>query len=209
MLVNGKAVRGHDRVFKVVVVGESGVGKSCLVGSLCDEPFIDDRSSTIGSDVRSVTLTVEEKRVKLMVWDTAGQEKFRALTSAFYRGAHLVLLCFDITHYETFEQTRFWFDELATSLGTSPHVVKLLIGTKLDKQAQRLVERQEGINLAAANECACYLETSAFTGSGVKLAFEEGVKRILQVAEFNQTLPETEELVKLHANVSKLSRSCC
>ena len=207
MLVNGKAVRAHDRVFKVVVVGESGVGKSCLVGSLCDEPFIDDRSSTIGSDVRSVTLTVEEKRVKLMVWDTTGQEKFRSLTPAFYRGAHLVLLCFDITHYETFQQTRFWFDELATSLSASPHVVKLLIGTKLDKQAQRLVERQEGIELAAANECACYLETSAFTGSGVKLAFEEGVKRILQVAKFNQTLPETEEPVTLHRNVSGIS--CC
>ena len=209
MHVNGRQIRGHDRVFKVVVVGESGVGKSCLVGSLCDEPFIDDRSSTIGSDVRSVTLVVEEKRIKLSVWDTAGQEKFRSLTSSFYRGAHLVLLCFDITNYETFHQTRFWFDELATSFSTSPNVVKLLIGTKLDKQGQRLVERKEAIELAAANECACYLETSAFTGSGVKLAFEEGVKRILQVAEFNQTLPKTDESVTLHGNVSNTSRSCC
>lgn len=209
MLVNGKLVRGHDRVFKVVVVGESGVGKSCLVGSLCDEPFIECRSSTIGSDIRSVTLTVDEQRVKLLAWDTAGQEKFRTLTSSFYRGAHLVLLCFDITNYESFQQTRYWFGELATSFSTSPNVVKLLIGTKLDKESQRIVERQEGIELAAANECACYLETSAFTSFGVKLAFEEGVKRILQVAEFNQTLPKTDESVTIHRNVSNTSKTCC
>ena len=117
-MVNGHSIRGFDRVFKVVVVGETGVGKTSLVGSLCDEPYIEERSATIGADVKQVTLTVDGKRVKLMIWDTAGQEKFRTLTPAFYRGAHLILLCFDITKYDTFQRVESWFEELTLSAGT-------------------------------------------------------------------------------------------
>ena len=177
-------VRGHDRVFKVVVVGESGVGKSCLVGSLCDEPYIEDRSPTIGSDIRNVTLTVDNLRVKISAWDTAGQERFRTLTSAFYRGAHLVLLCFDITDFDSFEKLKHWFRELELNVGTSEHTVKLLIGTKIDKERQRTVKRQDAVDLAAFYKCECYLETSSFTGSGVKDAFEQGVRRVLQIPAF-------------------------
>ena len=120
-----------------------------------------------------------------MVWDTAGQEKFRALTSSFYRGAHLVLLCFDITLQESFDQLQYWFDQLETSYSTSNSVVKILVGTKIDKVAQRVVQRNEAVQLAAETECACYLETSAFTGSGVKEAFEEGIKCVLSSHEFH------------------------
>lgn len=207
VVVKGKQVRGFDCVLKVVVVGESGVGKSCLVGSLCEEPYIEDRSSTIGSDIRSVTLNIQRQRIRLMVWDTAGQEKFRTLTSSFYRGAHLVLLCFDITLQESFDQLQYWFDQLETSYSTSNSVVKILLGTKIDKMAQRVVNRNEAVRLAAETECACYLETSAFTGSGVKDAFEEGIRRVLLSHEFN--IQTRDSSVLLDTTSVSYTKRCC
>ena len=207
MMVNGHSIRGFDRVFKVVVVGETGVGKTSLVGSLCDEPYIEERSATIGADVKQVTLTVDGKRVKLMIWDTAGQEKFRTLTPAFYRGAHLILLCFDITKYDTFQRVESWFEELTLSAGTSPNVVKLLIGTKFDRANHRVVEREEAVEMAGCNECACYLETSAYTGSGVKEAFRQGVKTVLSVPELNAAC---ESALKLsNEQDEKRTGKCC
>ena len=186
--------RGHDHVIKVVVIGESGVGKTSLVAKLREEAFVEDRSSTIGAELFPLTVAVHgvggtegvPRRVKCSIWDTAGQEKFRSLTGAFYRGAQLVLFCFDMTDKSSFEKIQFWFDDLISSPSLSyPNIVKLLIGTKLDMP--RVVERQDALDLAAANDCVCYLETSSKTGSGVKECFEHGVCCVLKVPELCET----------------------
>lgn len=184
--------RGFDHVFKVVVVGESGVGKSSLVASFADEPFVEERSATIAADIRNVCITTEDssKRIKCLVWDTAGQERYRSLTGAYYRGAQLAMLCFDVTNYESFRALSTWVTDLRTNLSTSEHVVVLLVGTKLDRgESKRVVTREEAEAFARSNDVYAYLETSARQGTGVKHAFQRGVERVLEVPELVQTAP--------------------
>ena len=202
-----KTVRGFDHVFKVVVVGESGVGKTSLVASFAEEPFIDDRSSTIGADIRTVSIASSDKRVKCMVWDTAGQEKFRTLTGSFYRGAQMAILCFDVTNYDSFNEMRFWINDIHTNFSASDHVVKILVGTKTDKK-NRTVSEDEARSLAESNEFFAYMETSAKTGSGVRDVFEKGVSKVLQIPELLQTSPAVITL-STTASVTDARRSVC
>lgn len=198
-----KAARGHDHVVKVIVIGESGVGKTSMVAKLRGEAFEEGRSATIGAELFPITMVVDgvggmggmggvggtenvPKRVKCSIWDTAGQEKFHSLTGSFYRGAQLVLFCFDVTDVTSFEKIQYWFHDLVSSPSLShPNIVKLLIGTKLDMP--RVVKRQDAIDLAAANDCVCYLETSSKTGSGVKECFEHGIACVLKTPELCET----------------------
>lgn len=201
-------VRGFDFVFKVVVVGESGVGKTSLVASFAEEPFIDDRSSTIGADIRTLSMTNSDKRVKCVIWDTAGQEKFRTLTGSFYRGAQIAILCFDVTNYDSFNEMRFWMNDIRTNFSTSNHVVKILVGTKTDKK-HRVVSEDEARALAAFNECYSYIETSAKTGSGVRDVFEHGVSKVLSTPELLQTAPAVITLSTTAAVMDARRSMCC
>lgn len=201
------AVRGFDHVLKVVVMGESGVGKSCLVSVFADEVYVEDRAPTVAVDIRTVSMSVGEKRIKCLVWDTAGQERFRSLGGSYYRGAQLAILCFDITNYDSFAKLQGWAQELEHNLGTPDGVVTVLVGTKADRQANRVVSEAEAEAFAAEKGCLCYCETSAITGKGVKELFRCGVHEVTRRPSLLQTSPSVVTVTV--PNPSSFESLCC
>lgn len=166
-----------DYFFKLLLIGDSGVGKSSLLLRFTSNTF-DNLPPTVGVDFRLKKMTVEGKRVKLAIWDTAGQERFRTLTSAYYRGAQGVILVYDVTRRETFTNlSDVWLKELEL-YSTYQDCIKMVVGNKVDKENERVVSKQEGINFAREHKCI-YLECSAKARINVEHCFEELVFKIL------------------------------
>ncbi|CAD6192808.1 unnamed protein product [Caenorhabditis auriculariae] len=148
-----------------------GVGKTCVVQRFRNGTFVDRQGTTIGVDFTMKTLVVDGKRVKLQIWDTGGQERFRTITQSYYRSANGIVLCYDITCKQSFGSLQRWIDDV--SKFAAPNVVKLLIGTKCDLQEQRAVEPDEAELLQRANGMFAVLETSAKGNVNVDSAFLE------------------------------------
>lgn len=166
----------YDMQTKLLMIGDSGVGKTCLLLSFTTDEFDSDSRSTIGVDLKVKIMNVKNQKVKLTIWDTAGQEQFRTLTSAYYRGAHGVVLVYDVTRAETFRNIREWLKEVEI-FSTKENVVKALVGNKIDLSA-REVEREEGRQFAE-DHGMLFFESSAKTQEGVQQAFQELVFKIL------------------------------
>ena len=159
--------RDYDYLFKLVLIGDSGVGKSCLLLRFADDSFTESYISTIGVDFRFRTVKVGDKYVKLQIWDTAGQERFRTITSAYYRGADGIIMVYDVTNQESFDHVQDWLQEVNRYSNES--TVKLLIGNKSDR-ADKRISTQQGEEFAARLDMP-FLETSAKTASNVEAAF--------------------------------------
>lgn len=163
----------YDYLFKVIVVGDSGVGKSCLLMRLCDEDYSDTFSSTIGVDFKIKTLPLYldgvTKHAKIQFYDTAGQERFRSIVSSYYRGAHCIFICFDVTDAESFTNVLYWLEECQR--GASSKVLYYLIGTKTDATDRRVVSRD--IAEAIARERGMmYIETSARANQNIGVVLD-------------------------------------
>ena len=163
-----RSAQGFDFLFKVVVIGDSGVGKSCLLIRFAEDKFSEEHVSTIGVDFTNRTVDVGGDMVKLQLWDTAGQERFRTVTSTYYRGAQGIVVIFDVTERRSFETIRAWVDDVDkwASAGT----VKILVGNKTDLHDRRQVTTEEGEALAAELRMK-YYETSARENYNVDEAF--------------------------------------
>ncbi|KAI8869880.1 ras-domain-containing protein [Ramicandelaber brevisporus] len=192
------------QTFKLVLIGASSVGKSSLMLRICDDIFhaSGEMPATVGVDFRVKHLTINDERYKLSIMDTAGQERFRTLTGAYYRGAHGVILVYDVTQRESFESLEYWMKEMEAHI-TNEDVVKMVIGNKIDvddnqQQADsspgkngsgsgsgkggrkvRVVARSEGAEYAKQHQ-AMFIETSAKTKVGVDQAVEELVRKIIE-----------------------------
>ncbi|KAG0725155.1 Ras-related protein Rab-18 [Chionoecetes opilio] len=162
---------------KILIIGESGVGKSSLLLRFTDDTFDIEQSATIGVDFKVKTVTVDGNTVKLAIWDTAGQERFRTLTPSYYRGAQGVILVYDVTKRNTFAKLNMWLDELET-YSTRTDVIKMLVGNKIDKEKIE-VSREDGLKFARRH-AMLFIEASAKTRDGVQCAFEELVQKIVQ-----------------------------
>lgn len=167
---------------KLLLIGNSSVGKSSLLLRFSDEQWLpeDESSATIGVDFRVHKMEVKGKKVKLSIWDTAGQERFRTITSSYYRGAQGIILVYDVANRESFEALPRWYSELETYV--SPSVVKIIVGNKVDKEFSRQVSYAEGQNFAKRMN-SLFIEASAKTAVGVKEAFEEVVAKIIDTPE--------------------------
>ena len=165
-----------DHIFKILLIGDSGVGKSSILLRFTDDSFEEQMSSTIGVDFKVKTMTLGGKTVKLTIWDTAGQERFRTLTSSYYRGCHGIILCFDVNERETFTNLHRWLEEYELYT-TTQHTAKLLVGNKIDLK-QREVTVEEATSFAR-KQAMMYIEASAKTREGIRQSFEEVVQKIL------------------------------
>jgi len=158
----------YDYLFKLLLIGDSGVGKSCLLLRFADDTYTDSYISTIGVDFKIRTVDLDTKTIKLQIWDTAGQERFRTITSSYYRGAHGIIIVYDITDKESFDNVRQWLFEIDRY--ASENVCKLLVGNKSDLANKRAVEYDAA--KAFADELTIpFLETSAKNATNVEQAF--------------------------------------
>ncbi|CAF2067239.1 ras-related protein RABA4b [Brassica napus] len=157
-----------DYVFKVVLIGDSAVGKSQLLARFARDEFSLDSKATIGVEFQTRTLTIEEKSVKAQIWDTAGQERYRAVTSAYYRGAVGAMLVYDITKRETFDHIPRWLEELRAH--ADKNIVIILIGNKSDLEDQRAIPTEDAKEFAE-KEGLFFLETSALNATNVENSF--------------------------------------
>uniref|UniRef100_A0A1I7Z5U6 small monomeric GTPase n=1 Tax=Steinernema glaseri TaxID=37863 RepID=A0A1I7Z5U6_9BILA len=162
---------------KILIIGESGVGKSSLLLRFVDDVFDPEQQATIGVDFRVTSLTVDGNRVKLAIWDTAGQERFRTLTPSYYRGAQGVICVYDVSSRQTFDRLDHWMTEVDT-YSTKCDAVKMLVANKIDK-TNRVVTREEGLQFAKKHRML-FIEASAKTREGVQCAFEELIEKIIQ-----------------------------
>ncbi|XAR58773.1 hypothetical protein NMG60_11014305 [Bertholletia excelsa] len=160
---------GEEYLFKIVVIGDSAVGKSNLLSRFARDEFDLHSKATVGVEFQTQVVEVDGKEVKAQVWDTAGQERFRAVTSAYYRGAVGALVVYDISRRTTFESIKRWLDELHTHCDTT--VARMLVGNKCDLENIRDVSTEEGKTLAE-EEGLFFIETSALDSTNVKTAFE-------------------------------------
>ncbi|XP_047089434.1 ras-related protein RABC2a-like [Lolium rigidum] len=202
----------YDCSFKILLIGDSAVGKSSLLVSFVSAaPADDDISPTIGVDFKIKLLTIGDKKLKLTIWDTAGQERFRTITSSYYRGAHGIILVYDVTKRQSFTNLAdVWAKEIELH-STNKECIKMLVGNKVDKDEERLVTREEG--LAFAEECGClFLESSAKTRENVEKCFEELALKILEVpslSEEGSSVVKRNSLKQKQENNAKLGGGCC
>ncbi|XP_046887604.1 ras-related protein Rab-26 [Hypomesus transpacificus] len=166
----------YDVAFKVMLVGDSGVGKTCLLVRFKDGAFLAGSFiSTVGIDFRNKVLNIDTLKVKLQIWDTAGQERFRSVTHAYYRDAHALLLLYDVTNKASFDNIQAWLTEIHEY--TQQDVVLMLLGNKADSTHDRVVKREEGEKLAKEFGVP-FMETSAKSGLNVELAFTAVAKEL-------------------------------
>ncbi|KAL7414301.1 rab-type small GTP-binding protein [Mrakia frigida] len=158
----------YDFLIKLLLIGDSGVGKSCLLLRFCDDAWTPSFITTIGIDFKIRTIELDGKRIKLQIWDTAGQERFRTITTAYYRGAMGILLVYDVTDEKSFNNIRTWHSNIEQH--ASEGVNKILIGNKCDWDDKRAVSIQQGRELADEFGLR-FLETSAKANEGVEEAF--------------------------------------
>lgn len=158
----------YDYLFKLLLIGDSGVGKSCLLLRFADDTYTNDYISTIGVDFKIKTVDLDGKTVKLQIWDTAGQERFRTITSSYYRGAHGIIIVYDVTDQESFNNVKTWLQEI-DRYGTAG-VLKLLVGNKNDLTDKKVVEYEVAKEFADSLQIPV-LETSALDSSNVEEAF--------------------------------------
>ncbi|XP_064359176.1 ras-related protein Rab-4B [Dromaius novaehollandiae] len=177
----------YDFLFKFLVIGSAGTGKSCLLHQFIENKFKQDSNHTIGVEFGSKVVNVGGKTVKLQIWDTAGQERFRSVTRSYYRGAAGALLVYDITSRETYNALTNWLTDARTL--ASPNIVIILCGNKKDLDADREVTFLEASRFAQENELM-FLETSALTGENVEEAFLKCARTILNKIESGELDPE-------------------
>lgn len=158
----------YDFLFKFIIIGDAATGKSCILHRFIDNKFRKDSTHTIGVEFGSKVIEVGGKTAKLQVWDTAGQERFRSVTRSYYRGAAGAILVYDITSRESFNHVSSWLAD-ARSLA-NPDIVIILVGNKVDLEADREVTFLEASRFAQENDLM-FLETSALTGIRVQEVF--------------------------------------
>ncbi|WVQ77485.1 GTP-binding protein ypt1 [Cryptococcus sp. DSM 104548] len=165
----------YDYLFKLLLIGDSGVGKSCLLLRFADDTYTESYISTIGVDFKIRTIELEGKTVKLQIWDTAGQERFRTITSSYYRGAHGIIVVYDVTDRDTYTNVKQWLQEIDRYAVEG--VNKLLVGNKSDLATKKVVEYAEAKSFA--DELGIpFLETSAKNATNVEQAFLTMSKQI-------------------------------
>jgi len=158
----------YDYLFKILLIGDSGVGKSCLLLRFADDTYTESYISTIGVDFKLRTIELEGKTVKLQIWDTAGQERFRTITSSYYRGAQGIIVVYDVTDQATFNNVKQWLQEIDRY--ACENVNKLLVGNKCDLTSKKIVDFSAGKEFADGIGIP-FLETSAKNSTNVEAAF--------------------------------------
>lgn len=182
-----KPPRAYDLLTKILLVGESGVGKTSLMMRFNNHEFVSNYITTIGIDFQAKVMEIDGCRVKVQIWDTAGQERFRSITKSYYRGSHAILLVYDATNRVSFKRITSWLIDIKKQMGTTGSFVTVLVANKCDLDHLRQVSSEEGQTLADDHGMK-YYETSA---KNPLFALEPGHNPINSIDRlFNQTIKD-------------------
>ena len=203
----------QDMLFKLIVIGEPSVGKSCMLFRAIRGEFKEEYEVTIGAEFNSLYFEILSKNVQLQVWDTAGMEKFRSIIRVFFYGSHAAFIVYDITRKETFDKVESWMNMLQDT--TSPTIKVILVGNKKDCDAERQVTYDMGKECAEKYSFLHFMETSAKTGEGIITAFQVMAKTLFM--EYDEktkrkTRDETNEekdVIKLKELEKRKEEKCC
>ena len=199
----------YDHIFKVLLLGNSDVGKSSLILRYVDQVWSDTFVPTIGVDFKVKTLEIDNKQIKMQIWDTAGQERFRNVISSYFRGSHGILLIYDITNRDSFKNLENWLIEIEKN--ASQNVLKILIGNKNDLVNDREIQSEEGQAFANRNGME-FIETSAKMNTNVTEAFEALAKLMMQFNSEKKTVLSKNEPKTLKASSGQdlnKKKKCC
>ena len=165
-----------EYVYKVLLLGDTTVGKTCFLMKYTDKTFQDIHMATIGLDYRLKSMKLKSgKNIKLQIWDTAGQDRFRAITKNYYKGSHGIILIYDVTNVQTFENVKQWVSQIREE--ASANVIIYIAGNKIDMEEERKVNKEEGEKLAEELGFP-FVEASAKNGININETFEDLVERI-------------------------------
>lgn len=198
----------YDYLFKLLLIGDSGVGKSCLLLRFADDTYTESYISTIGVDFKIRTIELDGKTIKLQIWDTAGQERFRTITSSYYRGAHGIIVVYDVTDQESFVNVKQWLQEIDRY--ASETVNKLLVGNKCDQNPKKVVDYTTAKEYADSLGIP-FLETSAKNATNVEQAFMTMAAEIKNRMGPVTSASDNKSNVKINSStpVKPSSGGCC
>ena len=208
----------YDYSFKMIVIGDAGVGKSCLTNRAAKDKFISNYSPTIGFEFLSFSTNIDNKIVKLQIWDTCGQEVYRSLITNFYRNASLAMMVYSIDSKESFLHINQWLKEVR--IQSNPDVKIILIGNKADLENEREVDYDVAQKFKEENQILYFEETSAKTGLNSKKVFEEAAKILYDETKNYKSNSKNNELIsdmkktinmpkKLKKAEKKRKNGCC
>ena len=208
----------YDYSFKMIVIGDAGVGKSCLTNRAAKDKFISNYSPTIGFEFLSFSTNIDNKIIKLQIWDTCGQEVYRSLITNFYRNASLAMMVYSIDSKESFLHINQWLKEVR--IQSNPDVKIILIGNKADLENERAVDYDVAQKFKEENQILYFEETSAKTGLNSKKVFEEAAKILYDEAKNYKSNSKNNELIsdmkkkinvpkKLKKSDKKRKNGCC
>lgn len=163
-----------DYKIKTIIIGDCGVGKSSIVTKFIDDEFHPKHISSIGVDLKTYCTSYLGKDFKLFIWDTSGQERFKAITKTYYKGINAVIICFDLTNINSYDNVVLWLEEINKEKLVNP--VLILVGTKADLVESRVIPKAEALYLAKLLDFNAYYETSAKNSIGINDIFSDIVK---------------------------------
>ena len=195
----------YDYLFKLLLIGDSGVGKSCLLLRFADDTYTESYISTIGVDFKIRTIELDGKTIKLQIWDTAGQERFGKMKSPYYRGAHGIIVVFDVTDQESFSNVKQWLHEIDRYAPSN--VKKLLVANKIDLASKRAVPTEQAAAFAERLGVE-YLETSAKHDINVSETFTAIAREVVARIPA-EGAASTRGATRLSGTSGKKKSSCC
>lgn len=184
-----------DYVFKIIIVGDAGAGKSCLLRRFADQSFTENYINTIGVDFKVRTLEMGGKSVKLSIWDSAGQERFRTIVNTYYRGAHGIIVVYDTTDRDSFDHLSDWLHDVSEL--AEPNAKKMLVGTKVDMDGAGRHVRKEAIESYSAAINVPFIETSSKTGLNVEQAFNQITSMLLEDVSSDDITQADQKTIRL------------
>ena len=199
----------YDLLFKLILIGDSYVGKSNILLKYLKNQFNENSKTTIGVEFGTKNIIINNKRIKIQIWDTAGQERYRSITSAYYKGAKGALIVYDITRKNTFDNIDKWITDL--KLNGDKNIYIIILGNKSDLIDKREINKNDGIKKAEMYKTA-FLETSALNGDNISKAFDELIEQIV-INNKNIFLDDNENEIDKGVNLNdeknNNNKKCC
>ena len=192
--------------FKILTIGESGVGKTSILRRFVDNKFLKTHLATIGIDFKTKNLNINGQEIKLKIWDTAGQERFRNITTQYYKSADGIILVYDVTDEASFEKIRDWMEQILSNT-QKDEIGLVLLGNKCDMEPRNITEEQG--NKMAGELGINYFETSALSGQGINDAFEQLTKDIMKKKGVGEGNGDGLVDLKKTKNKNENGKDCC